>query len=45
LIQRPLSNLLIKELVAEMDVEEREDADLGSRSGKEEEEEEYHEQL
>lgn len=43
LIQRPLSNMLIKEMVSEMEIEEKEEEEI--RSKLEEEEEDYHEQL
>ncbi|WP_343667387.1 hypothetical protein [Chitinophaga sp.] len=44
LIQRPLSNMLIKELVSEMEIDPKEEA-LEKELDRMEEEEEYHEQL
>lgn len=45
LIQRPLSNMLIKELVSEMEIEAKEEAALEKELNAMEEEDEYHEQL
>ena len=45
LIQRPLSNLLVKELVEEMDIDGRDVKDAEELDRKIAEEEEYHEQL